>query len=918
MLGGFEIVEAGQVCVALNTPAIRALLVYLILNRATPQPRQRVAFALYPDNTERQSQTNLRKVLHRLRAVWPTMDAHIGVDALTLQWRPESCEIDADAFECALREQRLADALSIYAGDLLPDDTAEWIVVERERLRGLYLTALHTHALALETTDARRALEFGERLVRAEPLREDAYRLLMRLHARAGDEAGIAHAFQRCEQVLREELGIAPSATTCDARADAFAFTRTAPRRARAGTRGAPEFPAPFVGRARDLQVLAERLKDPACRLITIHAPGGMGKTRLMNEAVRAHAASFADGAVWVSFEDTREPRLVVPRIAEAIGLPLNATDTPLDQLCAHLRDASLLLGLDNVETVAACAPELAALLKSCPGLRMLTTAREPLRISWEWIHDLAGLRDDAIAVFVQAARRVDQSFICDSEAERNIARIAVCVEGMPLAIELSAAWLREYPLAMIASEVERNALALHSPFVDTPERQQSVHGVLAWTWARLSDAERDAMRRLSVFRAGVHLDAAAAMLTQTEVQTEALLRRLSTRLLIRRDAVDTVDGRYRMHSLIQQFALQDLATRGDADETRARHFDVMLALVLKAEAQFASNDLEQKRAVSARLRDESDNVRAAIEWSRDAWPEAGLDLAQAMFDFWLQSGHVSEARHVFETILARTPAAPSSTRARALTRLGVLAMFAANYSESLALLERARITFVAIGDARGSARPLCNMVIAARHLGDYARTLALSQEVLRLLNAEHTDPGPGDALIPVSVVHLNSAFALNALGEFDAARARMSRAMALFKLAPDAYHFHTEQASVGALLLFQRDYRGALATYLKCIAYCLPIGARAVLVVCFDGCGGIAAETGQAEVAAQLFGLAHRMRNELGIALPRANPMYERNLAAARAALSPVAFDAAWTRGLQSTDADGVTLAHGIVLAER
>jgi predicted ATPase/DNA-binding SARP family transcriptional activator len=920
LLGRFALTLNDAALPALDTPASRRLLAYLMLHCREPVARQHAAFTLYPDTRSSQAQTNLRHALHRLRACWPAdpvFERFVQITPRSIHWRGDaSSDIDALAFESAIQRGDLDRAIALYHGDLLPGDTTEWLALERDRLRTTYLNALAALTERDELSATARAIDTAERLMREEPLRESAYQLLMRLHARTGDLAAVRRTYDLCESTLRDELGIEPAVETRTAQAHALAIaqhTRPALR-----VRGAPEHATAFVSREVDLAALGAWITERR-RLITLHAPGGMGKTRLLIEALRANAERFSDGAAFITFEDTSDARQVLPRIAAMLDIALNSAETPLDQLCARLRNTSLLLGLDNVETVLDAGFEIAALLAACPGLHIIATSRAPLSVTWEWLYDLRGLDDGASTLFERTAERVNPAYARDTA---RVMRICELVEGMPLAIELAAARVRDMSLSSIVQAIDESVRFLRSPFHDTPERQRSVHAVIDWTWRLLSDDERALLRRLSVCRGGATADTAAAMMRLDASTVDRLLTASAAHLLIRRDAAaeGQPEARFRMHSLVQQFAHDALIECGDAPDAHARHFELMHAIAEHAEPLVLSSNAANKRDAALRLNAESENLRAALDWSIAHSPDDGLALAHLLFEFWQRSGRAREARQYFEALLTRASQAPSRERARALNRLGVVAMFAADYEASLDLLAQACTTYTQIGDEAATARPLCNMIIAARHQGDYPRTLALARQVTDMLGAEPPNPDVDRFLIPRSVALINSAYAAAYTGDRAAALDSLAQAMAIFERIPDPYHLRTEQASRGGLLLWLGEYASAHAAYLDSLDFALSVDARAVVASCIDGCAGIAAETGSPEPAAQLFGLAARIRRELGIALPRVCPTYERPVKAARAALGPDAFDAAYAKGLNLPIEAGVALARNALgtLAER
>jgi DNA-binding SARP family transcriptional activator len=294
LLGGVDVRLGDQALAPLGSARAESLLAFLLLRRAAPQPRQRVAFMLWPDSTERQAQTNLRKVLLTLRRALPDSDRLIDVGARTLQWRADpALWLDVEQFEQALLEGRLQQAVEVYGGELLEGRYDEWLVDERDRLAALYLEALEQ--LARQHEHEQRwpdAIRCAERLVAHDPLREDSHRLLMRLCRAAGDRARAARAYHSCAATLERDLGIEPSPETRAMYVSLLAASgreEAAPATAgrASAARGRPAATAPLVGRAGELELLSS-VWDAAsaghAQLALVSGEAGVGKTRLVSE----------------------------------------------------------------------------------------------------------------------------------------------------------------------------------------------------------------------------------------------------------------------------------------------------------------------------------------------------------------------------------------------------------------------------------------------------------------------------------------------------------------------------------------------------------------------------------------------------------------------------------------------------------
>jgi DNA-binding SARP family transcriptional activator len=316
LLGELDLRHGGTPLPPLESARAASLLAYLLLHREAPQPRQRLAFLLWPDSTERQARTNLRHVLHNLRRAFPDPDRFLDVTPRTLQWRADApFWLDVAAFEESLsRAEREADGLAalreaveLYTGDLLEVSYDEWLLAEREQLRQRYLEALERLVALLEARgDYAQAILYAERLLRHDPLREETYRLLMRLHDARGDRARALRVYHECVATLERELGVEPSAPTREAH-EALVPPEREPVEHKIGREGGP----PLVGRTSEwahLTALWRATEGGQAQLVLVTGEPGIGKTRLVEElrlwcahrgAVTAEARSYAaEGAL--------------------------------------------------------------------------------------------------------------------------------------------------------------------------------------------------------------------------------------------------------------------------------------------------------------------------------------------------------------------------------------------------------------------------------------------------------------------------------------------------------------------------------------------------------------------------------------------------------------------------------------------
>ena len=375
-----------------------------------------------------------------------------------------------------------------------------------------------------------------------------------------------------------------------------------------------PAAPNPLLGRDEEHRALLRLVTDHSHRLVTLHGPGGAGKTRLAVEVATDLAGHFADGVAWVALASIPTADHVPAAIADALGEPLRGAIPPADQLLAMLRRRTLLLVLDNMEHLLEATDLVATILARVPSIQLLVTSRERLRIAGEWVVDLHGLAlatgtsDDLPAaaneLFVARARQVCRTFAPGPADHAAIARICRLVQGLPLAIELAAAWIGTLTAGEIADEIAQNLDMLARADRDAPLRHRSMRAVFDHSWRLLSERERRVLARLAVFRGGFTRAAAAAVAGASLPELAALV----DKALVRRAMEQPGMPRYDLHELLRQYALAELETWPDeAAETYGRHCsyyaswlgglnESLLSAAMSAAAREVAADLDNVR----------------------------------------------------------------------------------------------------------------------------------------------------------------------------------------------------------------------------------------------------------------------------------------------------------------------------------
>ena len=352
----------------------------------------------------------------------------------------------------------------------------EWLYVQRHLLEQ---QVLHIHETLIDQLIARHAykdaLPFAQKLMLLNPINEGAYRQLMQVYAALGNRDEVRNQYRRCEEILRDELQVTPSAET-----ETLYYQLVLKENVLVNL---PTPTTPFVGREKEIGELGEILVNPNIRLTTIIGTGGIGKTRLSLAIGELLIGRFRDGVYFVPLSSIHSTDSIISGIADAIQLQFFGRKDPTSQLHDFLRQKELLLILDNFEHLIDGATLVTDILTIAPQLKILVTSREKLNLRGETVFILGGLdfpeesikfvleQYGAVKLFVQTAKRVNQNFQADTDDLETIINICRIVDGMPLGIELAAAWVEVLTLEEIIVEIQQGLDFLKTTLQDMPVR---------------------------------------------------------------------------------------------------------------------------------------------------------------------------------------------------------------------------------------------------------------------------------------------------------------------------------------------------------------------------------------------------------------------------------------------------------------
>jgi predicted ATPase len=504
------------------------------------------------------------------------------------------------------------------------------------------------------------------------------------------------------------------------------------------------------VGRESDIDQVDRLLFDRDVRLLTVIGPGGVGKTRLVQEVARQAAGDFDHGVCFVALAAVRDASLVAPTIARALGLAIADTASAVNTIIAALANKRVLLVLDNIEQVLEAAGDLAMLLEGCDFLKVVVTSREPLQLRAEQTYLLQPLevpdaclalrsevleRFPAVQLFTQRARAVQPTFAFNAHTARDIASVCIRLDGLPLAIELAAAQLRTISLEQLVKGIANRFTLLQGGYRDLPARQQTLRDAIQWSYDLLSSAQRVLVRHLSVFVGG--FTAEAAMLLADNLNLPLSGERWDIQALVDRSLVlrlstePSQPARYSMLESIRDYGIDQLAKQGEFAATQHTHATWILDMASTAEPALRESD---SRQWLDRLEVELGNIRAALNWSLEKEENhIGMQLASALRRFWLARGYLVEGRAWIERALARGSGTPLELQAKAMFAAGELAFFHHDVSRATELADRGLAICRSIGDTSGVPDALLGLGQLARQSGDLERAAVYLSEGISL-----------------------------------------------------------------------------------------------------------------------------------------------------------------------------------------
>lgn len=871
LLGGITIKKDGRPVDGLVSRKAGALVAYLVCTGQT-HSREALGDMFWDDRSQTKALGNLRVILTSLRQ---QLGEYVNISRQTVTFNTQSNHwLDvAELFElmeslpneATDSEQlpratvvQLKQVVNLYRGDFLAGFNLrdahgfeEWVRFERERLRQFVTQALHRLvSFYLGSGEYQTGLNYAAQLTELDSFSEEAHQQMMLLLVRTGQRNAALRQYETCRRILADELGVEPMEETT-------LLYRRIKSISTVGAHNLPPQNTAFVGRTAELMLVGSYLTQPDIRLVTLVGPGGIGKTRLGVQVALENRTVFLNGVCFVPLAAIQSPDFLLSAIIDALQISLTNSEQPKNQLLDYLRNRELLLFLDNFEHLVDGGSDLVNdILQAALEVKLLITTRERLHIQGERVFEVGGLpippsqgsaaaTHSAVQLFLQSANSTRAGFTPNAEDLAQIARICRLVEGMPLAIELAAAWVHVLSCREIAQEIERNLGALSAPTRNIPQRHRSLRAVCDYSWALLSKDEQLIFQKFGAFVGQFDREAAqrvtgVSLLTLSALVDKSLVRISST-------------NQYDIHELLRQYAAKKLAEDpAELENTLDRHAGYYAALLNRRQSEFENG--HQQEALKS-IESAIDNMLAGWQWSliRGRYQDLRMAL-DGLFLFYQTGGRLWEGAKLFERavvvlelqqptsetshhdelsglvgslllqqarllhrlaayqlaeqILHRSldllqPLDRKSDVALALEQLGWLLHIVGRYNEAQEQLQASLETWSTLGDRRGMARVKNRLGHLALVLKEYEQAETLFQEALTMHRKVSSTEG-----MAVSLNNLGHLF--YELAQLDQAHEKYYQSLSLFEQIGDSLGIVYSAHNLGAIALIKQDYEAA------------------------------------------------------------------------------------------------------------
>ncbi len=666
---------------------------------------------------------------------------------------------------------------------------------------------------------------------------------------------------------------------------------------------------SPIIGRIQEIREIIDLLESDGIRLVTLTGIGGTGKTRLSKEIGRRLAVRYPESVYFVELSTIDDPAMVAPAIAHALGMKEAGRREAVSAIEHFFRIKPSLLILDNFEQVAEAGVQLAQLIRNAPGIKILVTSREALKLSVEIEYKVPPLslppsegvakpddllRSDAVQLFVKRARNARPDFELSNADAAVVSEICRKLDGLPLALELAAARMKILSPQEVLSKLDDRLGFLTGGARDLPGRQQTMRCAIEWSYDLLSKAEKEIFAELSVFEGGFTYNDAQAVIAEAvpgraDIDVLDCITSLTEKSLLIPDKRARDQVRIKMLAVVRDYAVQQLEQSGRAEPVHRAFAKRFLELAEAAEPHLRTDDsirwLKQ-------LETEHDNIRAALRWSVNEDPETAARIAASVRHLWTVQGHTREARHWYESILHHSEDLPAELRWEIHTGLGNVTQYQGNidlageqYRKGLAISRE-------LDDAKRISNSLRGIAAVAYMNRDFKTAGEVIEEALSLSRSIGDDFGAAAALARIGDIAC-------AEGDLETARQRTIESLGIFRRLGYKQGISAKLTNLAIIEALDGNYAAAREHWAESMKVCLEIGDQIDLRMNFDIYAAILLEDGELHQAARFAGAAAGRGAAIDIhPEPAEHRFREFYLSKLRSAMDEAAFAEAFAEG--------------------
>lgn len=671
-----------------------------------------------------------------------------------------------------------------------------------------------------------------------------------------------------------------------------------------------------FVGRQEILQRAVELIASDETRLITLVGPGGTGKTRLSMQLGRELLPRFNDGVFFVSLASVTDPELVPSAIANILGI--KESDEPgAASVIKELKRKQMLLLIDNLEQVQSAGKYLSDILKECPGVKVIVTSREALRLNGaitvrvpplalpdlDTLPVLPELRQvESVRLFVTRAQAVRDDFELTNDNARSVVEICKRVDALPLAIELAASRIRTMSPERLSRVLDKRFKVLTGGSADLLDHQKSLRALIAWSYDLLDESEQKLWRRLAIFADGCGIESAQEVCDPDdeyfiEVDIEALVDKSLVNMHI--DPRSTL-SRISMLESLREFALEQLVNSTEFGNIQQRFASWCVNVGFVDEETTMGSDFE---AHLDRIDTEQNNLRSTLEYcSNEADAETALSICGGLYQYWFTRGLYIEGERWIEKSLALSDEKVSAVRGRALKGLSTLLREQHKLDDAQRYANEALDIYTNLNDNKMRANVLCELGVNVQRGGDFDRATAYMDECITLARAE------GTADHNMSFFLIVKGISEHLRGDLAAAKQAYMEGLKIAQDGGDKTRMANALINLGEIMEAEGQLDEAYSCYRDSLKYMAELKHKAAIATCAELIAGLELRIKDCpSEAAFLFGAAEAIRKRIDVPVEPFNmDRMERDIGATRAAINEEDFLVSWNAG-RELEIDGI-----------